>query len=84
MKTTWIAAAGLVGACAICCAPLILGGVTLLAAGVSAWAGLTLAQITGFTVVVLVMAVVGAVALRKRRVDCACETACSIETCEKP
>ena len=83
MKTTWIAAAGLAGACAICCAPLIIGGVTALTAGLSAWAGLSVAQIAGVTLLVA-LAFVGFLVLRRRKPDCACETACSIETCEKP
>lgn len=84
MKTTWIAAAGVAGACAICCAPLIIGGVTALTAGLSTWAGLSLAQIAGVTLLVLALGVVGFLVLRRRKPDCACETACSIETCEKP
>ena len=84
MKTTWIAAAGLAGACAICCAPLIIGGVTALTAGLSAWAGLSVAQIAGVALLVLALGFFGFFGLRRRRADCACETACSIETCEKP
>ena len=62
----------------------IIGGVTALTAGLSAWAGLSVAQIAGVALLVLALGFVGFFGLRRRKADCACETACSIETCEKP
>lgn len=84
MRSTLIAL-GLVGACALCCAPLMIAVVTGGAAGLAAWTGLTLVQTVGVALVALALAVAGVVALKRpMAASCDCEVQCEVETCEKP
>lgn len=84
MRSTWVAL-GLIGACAICCAPLIIVFGTSVAAGVALWSGLSIVQTVAVVLVVFGLAAVGVIALRKRKTaSCDCEVQCEIETCEKP
>lgn len=90
MKKTW-AAAGLVGACALCCAPLlwpVLAGAGLAGFGTlgGAWlGGLSLELIACVALPVLGLAGLAAWAYRQRqlaaRPRCGCASACDRSAC---
>ncbi|MBI5258800.1 MAG: hypothetical protein HY855_20005 [Burkholderiales bacterium] len=85
-----LAAVGLVGACAVCCAPLLvpaLAGTGLIGAGAlgaGLLAGVPLEAIACAALPVLAVAAYAAWVYRRQKATpapCACDTACSASTC---
>lgn len=78
MRWTWAALAGLVGACAICCAPLIIAGLGAAAAVLAGWG---VGPVAAGAVAILALVAAGVVVLRGRRKTCGCRTACDVSEC---